>query len=180
LKAQRTVALQRGYDRMKWSTSVLGSRNLYIYVTKLGATVVGYRPELYRQVRVGRPGESSDDEVEIELSLRRAPGRPRTRMPALWASAGRDLVMSETEVVENGLRRLTHLGPPPPGRICALELPWDVQTLERRCRGLAVEWQLGLRGAIPHLIERGYRGIALMPDRAEQRAFLVFRRAGDG
>ncbi len=70
--AQRQAALAGGVDVIRWTADPLNGAGLRLYLSRLGARLVSYRPELYELVRRG-PGPPQDD-VTIEWRLRSVTG----------------------------------------------------------------------------------------------------------
>ena len=66
-RAQAQRARRSGYDRIRWTTNSLASQALNLYLSKLGARLVGYREAMYAGLRE----DLFCDEVEIEWDLRR-------------------------------------------------------------------------------------------------------------
>jgi len=64
--ALRSRALELGHDRIRWNVSPLASRALYVYLSKLGAALVGYCSGMYRSLGV----DPTEDQAEIEWLLR--------------------------------------------------------------------------------------------------------------
>jgi predicted GNAT superfamily acetyltransferase len=57
---QRSEALAMGYRRIRWTTDPLNGRALSIYLSELGARIVGYRAGLHDGLRTN-PGHPQDD-----------------------------------------------------------------------------------------------------------------------
>lgn len=68
--AQARHARRAGYELVRWTTNALASRPLRLYLSKLGARLVRYHPDMYRAAFF-------PDEVEIEWDLRE-PGPSRS------------------------------------------------------------------------------------------------------
>jgi predicted GNAT superfamily acetyltransferase len=61
--AQARHARRAGYELVRWTTNALASRPLRLYLSKLGARLVRYHADMYREAFF-------PDEVEIEWDLR--------------------------------------------------------------------------------------------------------------
>jgi predicted GNAT superfamily acetyltransferase len=93
--AQRDRARALDIDRIRWTADPLAAPALTLYLSGLGARLVGYRAGLYDAVRA-----TSNDDVEIDWHVREPPGArpldalveipfdPACRSPA-WRSAVR-------------------------------------------------------------------------------------------
>jgi predicted GNAT superfamily acetyltransferase len=66
-RAQRREALALGYRRIRWTTDPLNGRALRVYLSELGARVVGYRAGLHDGLRAA-PGHPQDD-VDVVWDL---------------------------------------------------------------------------------------------------------------
>jgi predicted GNAT superfamily acetyltransferase len=172
--AQARHARRAGYDLARWTTNALASRALHLYLSKLGARLVRYRPDMYANL-----GASVlPDEVEIEWDLRNAgstrarpqgePPRPVTSSHAP-AREPRRLVGIEEGVLAEPLL---------PGY--TVEVPWDRAALAREAPELARQWLAGVRTAMQTLLAAGYVGTAVLPDAASRRSFVVFARGMSG
>jgi len=72
-RAQARHARRAGYDVVRWTTNSLASQALNLYLSKLGARLVGLREDMYAGLRE----DVFCDEVEIEWDLRQQAGGPR-------------------------------------------------------------------------------------------------------
>ena len=72
-RAQARHARRAGYDVVRWTTNSLASQALNLYLSKLGARLVGLREDMYAGLRE----DVFCDEVEIEWDLRREAAGPR-------------------------------------------------------------------------------------------------------
>jgi predicted GNAT superfamily acetyltransferase len=85
-EAQRSEALARGYDVIRWTADPLAVPALRLYLSGLGARIVGYRPDAYRGVRAD--GGIPHDDVDVEWRLAAQPppddgtgGGPSVELP---------------------------------------------------------------------------------------------------
>jgi predicted GNAT superfamily acetyltransferase len=72
--AQGREAAARGHTTIRWTADPLSVPALRLYLTVLGARVVGYRPDAYRGVR--HHGGAPHDDVDVEWLLDAAGGVP--------------------------------------------------------------------------------------------------------
>ncbi len=81
--AQRSAALERGVERIRWTADPLAAPALRLYLSHLGARLTGYRAGLYDPIRDGHPEGQPDglrlpqDDVEVVWDLRES---ERTRV----------------------------------------------------------------------------------------------------
>jgi predicted GNAT superfamily acetyltransferase len=89
--AQRRAAIALGCSRILWTADPLNGRALRVYLSGLGAVIVGYRAGLHDGLRAD-PGHPQDD-LEIEWHLAEPPALDRHAMPAVelpWTEHGRE------------------------------------------------------------------------------------------
>jgi predicted GNAT superfamily acetyltransferase len=164
---QARLARKAGYDLVRWTTNSVASRPLYLYLSKLGARLVGYHDDMYAAFR----DTVFPDEVEIAWDLRRDP-RPPSRAPAVPLLATRGVGSGLRRVVALDTKELGALGAP----AYSVELPWDRDALARRSVELAARWVATVRVAVHALLEAGYVGTAVQTDRSRERSLLRFER----
>jgi predicted GNAT superfamily acetyltransferase len=155
-RAQAQRASRAGYDLIRWTTNSLASRPLHLYLSKLGARLVGYRAEMYAGLRE----DVFCDEVEIEWDLRRAPAAPAAESP---------VPLIVTRDPGAGVTSLT-------APSYAVEIPWDRAALARRSPQLAREWVAAARSVMRALLAAGYVGTAVIADRRIERSSVRFDR----
>jgi predicted GNAT superfamily acetyltransferase len=86
--AQRREAIALGYSSIRWTTDPVNGRALRVYLSGLGARIVGYRAGMHDGLRAD-PGHPQDD-LEVVWDLRRLPalrGEREVELP--WSSASR-------------------------------------------------------------------------------------------
>jgi predicted GNAT superfamily acetyltransferase len=163
-RAERDEARRRGYRVIRWTTTPLGSRQLYLYLSKLSARIVRYHERFYDDaVHMPFP-----DEVEIEW-----PSAPQAAVPRAAATGP---ALTVTADAGDGHRRLQRIELDRIGdRSHLVEIPWDRARVSEPPQ-LAREWLLGVRTAMQQLLANGYRGTAVVADRACRRSFVRFDR----
>ena len=172
LKAyQREKMLGLGIDRMFWTFDPLQSRNAHLNITKLGAVVREYVPDMYGDTDsplhrgigtdrfvalwlmgsarvVERLGDGPDAPFGGALGVRAARAL-RGASPAL-APAGTDT---------DGAGQHPRPGDPDLGLAddaVSVVIPSDVVRLMADDTGLAVAWRVATRAALAHYMARGY------------------------
>lgn len=167
--AQRRHARQAGYEIIRWTTGSLASRSLYLYLSKLGARLVRYHEDMYRDVL----GSFFPDEVEIEWDLKAVGPAPRAEIHMV--------PVLSSEIVEGDVRHLVRTNTHGLTSLVAdaygVELPWDLSALRRHHSIRAKEWMMGVRQGMQHLLAGGYVGTAVVVDRSSRRPFVRFDRA---
>lgn len=167
--AQRERAREVGYDTIRWTTTPLGSRSLYLYLNKLGARLIRYHENMYADVF----GATFPDEVEIEWRIR-CPDPLQTdahaNSPTEPTSLGR---------IQQQLRRLTRVcdpGQDPSEDAYHVEIPWDRELLRTQDLSAARKWSADVRAAMQVLLKTGYVGTEVRLVRSERRSFVRFDR----
>lgn len=181
LAAIRDAARDERWETMRWTTNAINSQNLYLYLGRCRAQLVGYHPMMYRGLLGRHSGMGANgDEVEIEWDL-------GANTPDDWFSRRqpqRD-VIPETVAIpteptgEDKLRIPTNEPSALDGaaRSYWVEVPWDAERLyETRPRD-CLAWREALRARIGTLLELGYVGTDSVADPGERRSFIVFERA---
>lgn len=170
LKREQGIhAKAMGYEAIRWTVEPLSSKALYLYLSKLGAELVGYSRELYEEFKLGgADGGIVADEAEICWRLNSLPGNQTTHPRNITC-------ITESEKAAGGVRRLTSVAPLQRSRHpIELEVPWDLEQLKEQSLEIASSWRRQIREVITELIDSGYRGIEVRLDRVHRRSFIVF------
>jgi predicted GNAT superfamily acetyltransferase len=103
--AQRREATALGYTTVRWTTDPVNGRALRVYLSGLGARIVGYRSELHDGLRAD-PGHAQDDlEISWDLNGPAPAGDERQEVELPWAAAtnsDRDRVRREMSALLAG------------------------------------------------------------------------------
>lgn len=195
LKAyQREKTLGLGVTKMFWTFDPLQSRNAHLNITKLGALVREYVPDMYGDTDsplhrgigtdrfvplwlmdsarvVARLGEDVDSPfggpigVEAAEALREAPAALAGRLPGAGSAA--PLSGAHPRPGEPDLTL--------DGEAVRVDIPSDVVRLMSDDLGLAVEWRMATRAALSYYMSRGYEVREF--DRGETiSSYLLVRR----
>ena len=164
--AQRDHARAAGYSSIRWTTGSLASRQLYLYLTKLGARLVRLHEDFYATTQ---ETEVFPDEVEVAWQI--CPTAPAAR--AGGGEPARPL--TTTALIGDGRRRrlVTVDADRADGGACAVEIPWDRHAIAHD-PDLAFGWHDGVRAAMRQLLDAGYEGTYVDLDRREQRPYVRF------
>jgi predicted GNAT superfamily acetyltransferase len=170
MRTMREHALQSGYRRIRWTTSSLVSRNLYLYLNRCGARLVAVAPGLYTEVMCSTQVPVGQlDEVEMEWRLEDSQTSTRRPVP--------QIVLTSTVPSRPGVRRLEDVRPVGRHRSCALEVPWDVGLLSRVDRPAAAAWRRAVSASLAESLAAGLVGTAVELDRVHRRAYLCLDAA---
>jgi predicted GNAT superfamily acetyltransferase len=175
-RAQHDRALEAGYKRIRWTTGSLSAPQLHLYLSKLGARLVG----LHSGMLDGLVSHTFADEVVLDWRL---PSHP----PRAEGVPGEAIEAIESSALRDGLRRCEGLAPEfldTSARAMTLddphdvEIPWDVQELVATSPGEVLAWRTAVRAVVLRLTERGHAGVELVRDPSRKRAFVRFAPAG--
>jgi predicted GNAT superfamily acetyltransferase len=98
---QRNRALARGLTRIRWTADPLSAAALGLYLSRLGARLVGYRAGMYSGLRDG-----ARDDVEIEWSLEAGERTPLPVSERVEIPLYRDaLTVRDREAARRDVRR---------------------------------------------------------------------------
>jgi len=171
--AQRTAALDSGYDTIYSTTPSIASDNLYVFLTKLGACLTALHPEIYAATSHPQHPPNFPDEVEIEWRLGDYPPK---HQPVQGAT-----VLTHTHRSDDGIRTLHADHPSLPETFSdeayLIELPWDRHTLWQHDQRAVTDWSRLIRDLYPALLAAGYVGTLVVRDRAQSRSFVQFQPA---
>jgi predicted GNAT superfamily acetyltransferase len=168
--AQRELALDAGYDLIRWTTTSLSSGPLHLYLSKLGCRITRFHADMFRYtIHPDFP-----DEVEIEWSLNSFPPPPRE-----YPSGA--TILTSSEPAQDGVRRLVAADVPRDQLSTTgtylVEIPWDREALLCADADAAAAWSRYVRTVMRTLLDYGYVGTQVWPQRTERRSFVQFERA---
>lgn len=168
-------ALDLGYEALRWTADPLGSRALYLHLTKVGGELVAYYPDFYQPFNhlPFVPGGRADA-VDIQWVPATDPSRARGGLDGAR-------LITRSEAAGDGVRALIHWDTvdslsSSSATKAATEIPWDINAFNARRSALAATWRRGVRAAVEALLAAGYRGTGVALLRAELRSFIVFER----
>jgi predicted GNAT superfamily acetyltransferase len=161
---QRRRASIAGYRLIRWTTDALSSRNLHLYLTRLGAHVTGVLPEFMRGLL-----EMPLDQLRIDWDLR-SPAPGRHAPPTLDGCVVLARSAAAPDTWSDRVARARRAGG------WALELPWALGGRGAPSAGLAASWRHAIGSCAQRLIADGYVGDAVVTDHHERASFLRFTR----
>jgi predicted GNAT superfamily acetyltransferase len=153
---QRWWALNEGLEEVTWTFDPLVRMNAYFNLTKLGADIVGYKPNFYGAMPDGinRGDESDRCLVSWKLASDRA---------AFAAAGSPEQVSAERDgavILEENPEGRPHSRE---GRADVLMawIPSDIVAVRRTDPSRATEWRRALRQTLGAAIEDGYQATAM-------------------
>src|SRR2546430_4222614 len=154
--AQRERVLAQGIERITWTFDPLQSLNAYFNFAKLGVVADTYKIDFYGEATSSFLHQIGTDRLWVSwlLNSERVCSRLQGDEPQSLASA--DEVVTLVEVSsDNAPRR--NIWPKFLGqKHFAIEIPSDINGLQRRSPALAVEWREVTRWAFTEAMRLGY------------------------
>lgn len=163
---QREVVANLGVEAIYWTFDPLVARNAHLNLTRLGAEVVEYSPDMY-----GRTG--SDLHVlgtdRLIVVWRISGSAPADARAAAWAG------VDSAPIVNRGP------GGEPLGETAAfvehplarIEVPADIERMRASSMDLAVRWRDAIRSAFSWYLGRGYRVVGFSRELEAGRCHYV-------
>lgn len=178
--AQRTLAREIGYRRIKWTFSALRSVNAHLYLSRLG----GVAPEYEFDARGSldsdwvTEGGVPLDEFIVEWDLDSE--RVRSRVDGAGAKARQADVYCISRCSGTGPgRMLEEVDIDPTADRVLCEVPADFQYLVNNALDLAMDWRTKTRPAFAALMEQGFALTECFYDREHGPRYL-FERSTEG
>ncbi|SOC45202.1 predicted GNAT superfamily acetyltransferase [Salinicoccus kekensis] len=170
---QREIALEKGYDLIRWTFDPLETRNAYLNLTKLNGICNTYIENCYGEMKDGINKGLPSDRFEVDWHLDSAHVRERDmRIPgdavplnAVGENGSGLPVYTEGEVGDLDAPAYT------------LAVPKEFQQLKADDPGLALDWRMKTREKFGSLFTAGYSAVHLQP--YEFHAEYVFVKTGD-
>jgi len=151
--AQRTWALEQGYDRIVWTYDPLQARNAHFNLHRLGAEASRYYVNYYGEMTDALNRGLESDRLEVDWWIAhdrvRAHLEGRTEGPPPPACPP----VLETEGEEPGPVR------EPQGHRVRIAIPASIRSLLERDPGLAHRWRLATREAFQRCFAAGYAAV---------------------
>lgn len=142
-EAQKTDALQLGYELVTWTFDPLEARNAYINLHRLGCIGRLYDRNHYGAMEDELNRGLPSDRFEVEWWLRKPKTTVREEDPVVMLRVG-----------END-EPMPAAAQPEPNRPAIIAVPGDFQAIKRRSMDLARRWRLESRAAIEAALAAG-------------------------
>lgn len=141
---QRGWALERGVSAVEWTFDPLIRRNAYFNLTRLGAAIVAYEPDLYGAMRDAmNAGEETD------------------RAVARWElTAGRAVATDDGDVILHADRGGSPVITPHDAPVLRAWIPDDYIRDRAHLKG----WRTAFRDSVGAAVEQGYVGVHMTRD----------------
>lgn len=179
--AQREHVLAQGIETMTWTFDPLQSLNAYFNFSKLGVVSDCYFVNFYGEEAASFLHQTGTDRLWVTWLL--SSRRVSERIDKTFSAPAFENVKPLVEVGETGAPRRYDLSEGLSGKRTLIEIPADINRLERQSKELAIEWREATRRAFTEAIAAGY----LVEDfyrrtRGERQfgAYLLSREKGIG
>ena len=154
--AQREAVLAQGIERITWTFDPLQSLNAYFNFAKLGVVAGTYKINFYGEATSSFLHQLGTDRLWVSWILNSERVRKRLQSDQPHAPAAADGVLTLVHVgSENAPRRNTSfklLGQ----KHLSIEIPTNINDVQRGAPGLAVEWRKATRWAFTEALRLGY------------------------
>lgn len=156
--AQRQKALALGIAEMTWTFDPLRSRNAHLNFCKLGVVSNSYRVDFYGPATSSPLHSNSTDRLWVTWHMSDAGVEERLRGKAVRAELIDTLAHVPPLVRFNGdgVPVLEDLSQALARRRIAIEIPGDIEHIEREDRELARRWRRATRHAFTQALEHGF------------------------
>jgi predicted GNAT superfamily acetyltransferase len=179
--AQRERVLARGIDRITWTFDPLQSLNAYFNFVKLGVVSDNYKINFYGETTSSFLHQIGTDRLWVtwHLDSQRVRDRLQTRTAKKESLIELEGIPSLVQVDLNGasLRNESFQIPGQDG--LSIEIPADIDALQKERPQLAVEWREATRWAFTKAIASGYLVEEFYRlDKKDRSVGIYFLRAG--
>ena len=154
--AQRERVLAQGIERMTWTFDPLQSLNAYFNFGKLGVVADAYKIDFYGEATSSFLHQIGTDRLWVSWLLNSERVRSRLQGDEPQPLSSADEVVTLVEVSSNNAPR-RNIWPKFLGqKHFAIEIPTEINGLQRRSPALAVEWREVTRWAFTEAMRLGY------------------------
>jgi predicted GNAT superfamily acetyltransferase len=180
---QAELAREAGCQAMFWTFDPLQARNAQLNLTRLGARVAEYVPDMYGVTGSALHGGIPTDRIVAEWVLGEHAGRGANARDKAASTVGTaittDLAVGDKaadaiSVGANGVPRATPLTDHEYVRVA---IPVDITAMLSSDPARALEWRLAVREAMLTLLERGYAVVGFEHGSADSHPCYVMRRS---
>jgi predicted GNAT superfamily acetyltransferase len=165
---QRAWAIERGIDAIGWTFDPLVRSNAFFNLTKLGAEVVGYRPNFYGEMEDAFNAGDETDRAVVWWAL--------TSPRAMKAAAGGGEELDVAALRAEGATVILDEGPTVhavAGDLLLARVPEDIVSLRRSHPEAARAWRRAGRDSFGRAVAQGYVATAMT-----RSGWYVLKRRG--
>ncbi len=176
--AQREFVMEQGLELMTWTFDPLQSLNAYFNFNRLGVVSDRYLVNFYGEDATSFLHGNGTDRLWVTWLLNSRRVRDR-----LDGTDNLDEILADTPLVELGNEdepRRNDLTECLSADLAAIEIPADINEVERRSKKVAVEWREATRWAFTEAIDKGFivDGFHRVERNGQKKGIYRLRRAG--
>ncbi|WP_152657125.1 GNAT family N-acetyltransferase [Oceanobacillus sp. CFH 90083] len=155
---QRELAIEKGYDMMKWTYDPLETRNAYLNLTKLNGICDTYIENCYGNMQDGFNKGLPSDRFEIHWHLKSPYVVEKQSI-----NTEKPTALNTLSFNQEGLPVFTKEVEPPQltEYSYSISVPKDFQGLKAASQELALDWRLKTRELFQKLFQAGYAAVRL-------------------
>jgi len=179
---QRSRMRARGVRSILWTFDPLVARNAHLNVTRLGARIVDYVPDMYGETDSPLHRGTGTDRFIVSWALDpppapsaevRDPSRENGDRDAPQSGGGDGWVepLLVNPSPDDASSRLAEVGPDTP--LVAIQIPADILAVQRASLDEAAAWRRSTRAAFLRLREMGYEVVGFQRDPERCRYLLA-------
>lgn len=156
--AQRDRALAHGIRQMTWTFDPLQSLNAYFNFAKLGVVADAYKINFYGEATSSFLHQIGTDRLWVSwlLDSRRVRERLQTKDRSRTSILDLDRIACLVRVGPNNVPQRGQSSEVPGQKYVSIEIPTDINRLQRESPELAVGWREATRWAFSEAISTGY------------------------
>jgi predicted GNAT superfamily acetyltransferase len=152
--AQREIALEQGIEIMTWTFDPLQSLNAYFNFNKLGIVADQYFVNFYGEDAASFLHRNGTDRLWVSWHL--ASERVARKLDKAYSAGSISGLPAIIEVGEGDTPHTNDLAACLSGERAIIEIPADINLLERQNSELAFEWRTATRSAFTEAIAAGF------------------------
>ncbi len=154
--AQREAVLAQGIDRITWTFDPLQSLNAYFNFAKLGVVADNYKINFYGEATSSFLHQIGTDRLWVTWALNSQRVRERLENRTIPASLSANAVQGMIQVGPQNSPQRNMRAKVPAEKHLSIEIPPNINELQRRAPALARVWREVTRWAFTEAMNRGY------------------------
>lgn len=169
-RKQREIAIEKGYEMIKWTFDPLETRNGYLNLTKIHGICDTYIENRYGEMKDGLNQGLPSDRFEIHWYVT-SPHVAEKQLPAMESPVALNSIhYNEKDLPVFEAKDEGELA----GAVYSVHVPKDFQDLKAKDNKLALDWRLQTRELFQKLFQNGYAAVHLKKN--DTHAAYIFVR----